>query len=140
MRRRIVHRRTVFISSKDAGEVEAEAVNTVIDGPVTQAFQDQLLNDRMVAVQSVSTAAEIVVISVRRQHVVNVIVESLETEGRSLLVALCGMVEYNVEDDFNPVCMKFTDQCLELCTFSVVLVGRRVAAVRSKKAHSIVAG
>ena len=93
----------------------------------------------MVAVQSVSTAAEIVVISVRSQHIVNVIVESLETEGRSLLIALCGMIEYNVEDDFDPVCMKFTDQCLEFCTFSVVLVGRRVAAVRSKKAHSIVA-
>ena len=50
----------------------------------------------MITVQSVATATEIVIISVWSEHVINIIVQSLKTDGFALFVALCGMVEYNI--------------------------------------------
>ena len=93
----------------------------------------------MVTVQSVATATEIVVISVWSEHVINVVVQSLKTDGFALFVALSGMVEYNVQDDFNTVGMKLTNQSLKFGAFLVVLIGCRIAAVRCKESDSIVA-
>ena len=93
----------------------------------------------MVTVQSVATATEIVIISVWSEHVINIIVQSLEADGFALFVALSGMVEYNVQDDFNTVGMKLTNQRLKFGTFLVVLIGCRIAAVRCKESDSIVA-
>ena len=52
----------------------------------------------MITVQSVATATEIVIISVWSEHVINIIVQSLKTDGFALFVALCGMVEYNMQE------------------------------------------
>ena len=92
----------------------------------------------MVTVQSVSAATEVVVISVRSQHIVNVVVESLEAEGRSLFISLCSVVKYNIQDNFDAICMKFADQSLELCSLAVVFIGRRIAAVRCEETDRII--
>ena len=93
----------------------------------------------MVTVQSVATATEIVIISVWGEHVINVVVQSLEADGFALFVALRGMVEYNVQDDFNTVGMKLTNQRLKLSALLVVLIGCSIAAVRCKESDCIVA-
>ena len=93
----------------------------------------------MVTVQSVATATEIVIISVWGEHVINVVVQSLEADGFALFVALRGMVEYNVQDDFNTVGMKLTNQRLKLSALLVVFIGCRIAAVRCKESDCIVA-
>ena len=65
---------------QDAGQVKAEAVYPVVHRPVAQAFQNHLLDNGVIAVEGIAAAAEIIVIAVRRQHIINVIVKALEAE------------------------------------------------------------
>lgn len=128
-KRRIVHGRAVFVPSQNAGEIEAESVDAVIHRPVTQTFQDKLLYHRMITVQGVSAAAEIVVIAVGREHIVNIVVQSLETESGAVLVTFRRMVEHYVQNYFDPVVVERFDQGFQLCSFPVVFIGGGVAAV-----------
>ena len=62
----------------------------------------------MVTVQSISTSAEIVVISLWSQHIINLIVKALKAEGFSQLVSFGGMIEYNIKNYFDAI---FVELC-----------------------------
>ena len=62
-----------------------------------------MLNHGMIAVKRVSAAAEVVIMSVRCQHVINVIVKSLKREKRSVFITLGRMIEYYVKYYFYAV-------------------------------------
>ena len=138
-KRRIVQRRTVRIPSEDACQIEAEPIHPIVHRPVAQTLQNHLAHNGMVAVQCVSAAAEIEVGSVRHQHVVNLIVKSLEAEHRSLLVSLSRMVEHHVKNYFNSILMKRLDQLFQLRSLMVMLLCGRIIRVRRKEANRIVA-
>ncbi len=80
------------VAAEDRGEVEAEAVDVVVGRPVAQAVEHQVAHDRVVAVQRVAGAAEVVVVALRREHVVGLVVDAPEGDVRAALVALrrCG--------------------------------------------------
>ena len=137
--RRIVQGRTVLMPPQDAGKVKAEAVDPVAYRPVPQAFQDHLAHDGVVAVQGIAAAAEIIVIPVGRQHIIDLIVEALETEGRTLFVALCGMVEHNVKDDLDAVVVEGLDQDFQLGAFLVVFIVCDVTGIGGEEAYRIIA-
>ncbi len=101
--RRLIHRRAVLVASENGGEVEAEAVDLIFGYPIAQAVLDEVAHDRVVAVENVSAAAEIVVFSVGREHIVDIVVDALEREEGSHLVALGGVVENNVENNLYAV-------------------------------------
>ena len=67
-----------------------------------QALHDHLLHHRMVAVDRVAAAGKVVVVPLRRQHVVDIVVEALEGNELSVLIPLRRMVEYNVKDHLDP--------------------------------------
>ena len=56
----------------------------------------------MVAIEGIAAAAEIIILSIRRQQIVNIIVEALEREKRPSLVAFGGVVEHYVQIDLYP--------------------------------------
>ena len=60
-KRRLAHRRAILISSQNTGQIETEAIHMIFDGPVAQALQNHLLHHRMIAVQRIAAAAEIIV-------------------------------------------------------------------------------
>ena len=109
-KRRIVHRRTVRISPEDACQIKPESVDPVVDRPILQTFQDHLPHHRMVAVQSIAAAAEIVIVPIRRQHIINLIVKSFETKCGTFFISLRGVIEHNVQDHFDPILMQLPDQ------------------------------
>ena len=92
----------------------------------------------MVAVEGVAAAAEIIILPVRREHVIDPVVKALEAEARPLFVALRRMIEHHVQDHLDPVFMQRPDQLLEFRPLPVVLAGRRIAGIRRKKADRIV--
>ena len=92
----------------------------------------------MITVQGVSAAAEVVVIAIRSQHIVNIVVKSFETECVSFFVSFGSVIENNIQDYFNPVVMKCFDQCFQFRTFLVMFICSGIAAVRSKKSDSVV--
>ena len=48
--------------------------------------------------------------SIRGQHVVNVVVDPFKREKRSLFVSLRRMVKYDIQNHFDPVLVQLTDQ------------------------------
>ena len=60
----------------DGGQIESEAINVHCLYPVPQAIHDEAPDDRMVAVEGVSTTGVVVVFTPRRQHVVNAIIKA----------------------------------------------------------------
>ena len=55
-------------------------------------------------------AAEVEVVALRREHVVGLVVDAAERDGRALFVALGGVVEDDVEDDLDAVLVQLLDQ------------------------------
>ena len=88
-----------MVSSENGSQVKSEAIHSVLNGPVSQTVYDKAAHNRMITVHNVSTATEIVVVCIRRKHIVHVIVYSLEGEARSHLISLSGMVEHYIKND-----------------------------------------
>ena len=110
----------------------------VVGDPVAEAVQNDRLHHGMIAVERVAAAAEVVVVSVRRQHVVDVVVETLEGDHGSVLVAFCRVIENDIEEALDPVPVQFADQFLQLIAVLGRFVAHRVAGVRREEADRIV--
>ena len=92
----------------------------------------------MVTVQSISTSAEIVVISLWSQHIINLIVKALKAEGFSQLVSFGGMIEYNIKNYFDAIFVELTDQLFQLSSLTVMLRLGSIAGVWRKEVDRIV--
>ena len=87
----------------------------------------------MVTVQSISTSAKIVVISLWSQHIINLIVKALKAEGFSQLVSFGGMIEYNIKNYFDAIFVELTDQLFQLSSLTVMLRLGSIAGVWRKE-------
>jgi len=63
--------------------------------PEFQAFRDQLANDRMITLEGVAAASivEIILFICFAEHIIDTIVQASEIDGRTLLIALAGVVD-----------------------------------------------
>ena len=136
---RILHRSTVCRSSENARKVKAEPIHMVIGHPVAKTFHNKALYNRVIAVHGIAAAGEVVVLRIRRQHVIDVIVNALKGNERAALSALCGMVEDHIQNHFDSVLLQKLDHLLQLPTLTVVLCRSGIAGVRGKKSHRVVA-
>ena len=66
----------------------------------------------MVAVQRISTSAEIIIVSVGCQKVINIVIKTFKREKRTVFISFCRMVEYDVQIYFNSVLVKDLYQVL----------------------------
>ena len=64
----------------------------------------------MITVERISAAAEIIIMSVRSQHIVNVIVKAFERKARTEFISLSSVVEDDIEDHFYAIVMEIFDQ------------------------------
>ena len=135
---RVAHRSRILIPTENRSQIEAETVHTVIDDPVSQAVKNQLPDDRVIAVQRISTAAEIVIVALRGQHIIYIVVEALKRNHRAMLIALSRMVKYDIQNNLHSVLMQRFDQSLEFFPLPVVFIGRRIAGVGGKETHGII--
>ena len=83
------------------GPVKAEAVHVHLPHPELQAIDDELLHNRVIAVERV-TAPQIVLVILPvllNEMVIDFVGKALEIERGSQVVALVGVVKNYVEDD-----------------------------------------
>ena len=105
----------VRLAGQDGGEVEAEAVDAHVVGPVAQAVHHHLQHAAVGEVHRVAGAGVVdVVPRVGRQPVVGGVVDALEGEGRAELVAFRGVVVDHVEDQLEPGIVQMRHHLLEL--------------------------
>ena len=89
----------------------------------------------MVAVQRVAAPAEVIIFSIRSEHIVNVIVKPFEAEGRSHLISFCRVIEYDVKDYVDFIVMERFDQPLQFHSFPIILDTGRIACVRGRRSR-----
>ncbi len=92
----------------------------------------------MIAVQRVPAAAEIVIIPVRRQDIIDVIVDAFERETGAVVIPLRRVVEHHIQDDLDSVLLQFIDQLLQLVPLVIVLHYGGIARVGGKEADRVV--
>ena len=92
----------------------------------------------MVAVQGIAASAEIIVFAVRSEHVIDVVVKSFETEGRTDLIAFGGMIEHYVQDHVDLVVVERFYEFFQLHPFPVVFDPGGVTCIRGEETDRIV--
>ena len=105
---------TPGIAAENRGQIKTEAVDVIFGRPVAQAIEHKIAHHRVVAVQGIARTAEIEVIPLRGEHVVGPVVQALERQGGSVLIALGGVVEHHIENHLDAGTVQLLDQLLEL--------------------------
>ena len=123
---------TARLAAERQREIEAEAVDAIDAGPQAEAVHHHLQHARMVGVDGVARAGQVVIVAfvVRHQPVIGEIVDALEGERRPEMVALGGMVVDDVEDDLDARLMQPVDRLGDLrepATVDIVRLGREEA-------------
>ena len=106
--------------------------------PVAQTVHDKAADLRMVAVEGIAAAAEVVVVSSGRLCVIDIAVYPLEGEKRAVPVSLCRVVEDHIQDHFDPLILEEPDHLLEFVSFLVVLDGCGIGCIGGIESHCIV--
>ena len=87
----------------------------------------------MVAVHGVAAAAEVIIISFRRQQIVYIIVKALKRDKRSVLISFSRMIKHNIQNHLNPILMQRLDQLFQFQSFPVILHCRCITGIRRQK-------
>ena len=101
--RRILQGLSVPVSGEDAGQIKTKTADMVFHHPVAKAVQNIILHKRIIAVYCVAAAAVVGVVLMIVQQVVLVVVQSLEVDDGAAGIALRGMIEDHIQNDFDPV-------------------------------------
>src|SRR4029078_4733050 len=117
---------------------EAEPVDVILCDPVAKALDNKVAHDRVIAVESIAAAAEVVVKALRRKHVIGLIVQTAERDGRTVLVAFSRVIEHDVENDFDAVAMQLVDHGFAFVGLEAELSGGSVAGVGGAEGDRVV--
>ncbi len=137
--RRIVHRRSVFTSSQNGGEIKTKSVYSVFGSPIAQTFHNHLLHHRVVCIQCIAAPAEVIILSVGREQIIYIVVQSFKGNKRSLFIAFGRVVKDYVQKNLNAVIVQCTNKTFELRALSVMLSLGTVCRVGGKKRNRIIA-
>ena len=138
--RRIGDQVALAVAAEDRRQVEAEAVDVIVVDPMAEAMEDHLADDRMVPIERIAAAGVVaVVLAAVFEHVVDAVLQALETQRRAVLVAFGRVVEDDVEDDFDAGGVQGADHLLELPHLAARLRAHRITAMGREERHGIVA-
>src|SRR5262249_19326921 len=102
--------------------------------PVTEAVQDHPADDRVIGVQRVSGAAKICVArAIRIENVVSIVVETTQTQCRSLMVTFRSVIEHYVENDFDSCPVQRLHHVSKLVQRAKWILARTVCLVDRKE-------
>src|SRR5271154_1798435 len=126
----------VQFSSQSSGKVKAETIHMHLQNPVSQTIHNQLQNSGMPHVQGIAGAGVILVVAriFGHQAVVGAIVNSLERERWTQMVAFCRMVIDNIKNHFQSSRVESLDHGFE---FAYGVDGK-VSRLKSQKAYGVI--
>ena len=131
----------IELARQRRGEIETEAVDVHLAHPVAQRIHDQLQHVRVAHVQRVARA-RVVGVAARilfGRPVVRLVVESLEREHRSEVIAFARVVVDDVEDHFEVRRVQELHHTLEFADRADRISVRRVLVVRREIAVGVIA-
>ena len=126
----------LFTSQRHA-QVETEAVDVKLGDPVAQRIQGQLYDARVREIKGVTAAAEVGAASrvLRHRPIVGGVVQAAQTQGRTELAALAGVVVHHVQQYLDVRGMQRLDRALEL----IEVAGGKITRLRGEICERVVA-
>ena len=85
----------------------------VVRHPAAQAVEHEVTHCRIVAVERVSAPGEVVVIALRREHIIGPVINAPERDRGAAFVTLRGVVEDDIQNHLDAVAVQFFDEGLE---------------------------
>ena len=108
--------------------------------PVSQAIENHLADNGMVAVHRISTTGKIAIAaSSIVEHVIDMIFKPFKTQDRPQLVAFTSMVKDNIENHLNPSFMQRANHFFKFDNLSSRLIAGSITTVGRKESQRIVA-
>ena len=102
-------------------------------------FEDEFADHRVVAVERVAAATEVLVTALRREQVPGPVVQAAERERRPILAPLRRVVEDDVENDLDAVFVQLLDERLEFIDLHAGPSAGRVSRFRGTERQRVVA-
>ena len=129
--------KTIVITAQNGRQIEPEAIDVHLAGPVAQRVGDHLQDARVAQVEGVAGAriVDVEALVIGHQPVIRGVVDAAHGQGRALFIALGGVVVNHVQNHFQPGFMQVRDHFLELGNFAA----GQVARVGREKAQGVVA-
>jgi len=123
------------------GEVETEPVDVHLSDPVAKRVHDQLQRVRVAHVQAVAGACRVVVELrlVSHDAVVGTVIDALEAQRRTQVVAFGRVVVDHIKDYLHPGLVKGPHHGLELVDLLTTLTGAGVLVVGREEPDRVVA-
>lgn len=131
----------VELACQGGGEVEAEAVDVHFRDPVAEGVHQQLQGVRAADVQRVARTrvVHVVLLVIFHQAVIRGVVDALERQRGSQVVAFGGVVVHNVQDDFDSRGVQRTDHGFEVLDLLAGVALGAVAVVGREETNGVVA-
>src|SRR5437899_1747336 len=100
----MIHNLSILTTTEDSGFIEAKPINMHLGHPIFQGIDDELLHDGVVGIYRIASPSKVPVVLLihRCKQVVGAVRQPLETDSWTVLIALTGMVEDDIENDLNP--------------------------------------
>ncbi len=99
--RRVLQHFAAGPAAEDGGQIEAETVDVQLGHQVRQAIDDEIAHQRMIAVERVAAAGEVVIAAFLVEHVIDGVIQSAEADAGAVFVAFAGVVVDHVENDLD---------------------------------------
>ncbi len=112
----------------------------VVVDPVPETEEDHLADNRVIAVDGVAASGEVAVMaSAIFQHVIDLVLQTFETQGGPEFVSFAGMVEDHIQDDFDACLMQGSDHLLELIDLGTRFFAGSIPSMGRKEREWVVA-
>lgn len=138
-KRRVIENLTVIPPSEDRGKVKPEPVDVRFHHPIAQTIDDIVADDGMVTVERVAAAREVAKPARAVQQVVDRVIQTAEVEGAAAITALGGVVEHDIENDFDTNPMQLADHGLEVVDLAARAGPGAVRLFGRKKTNRVLA-
>ena len=101
-------------------------------------MNDQVVHNRIIAVQSIAAPAEIVIISFGGQKIIDIVIQPLERDIGTVFIAFRRVIKHHVQDHFDSILVQFPDQGFELIVHTVIGLRTGIAGVGCEIAYGVI--
>src|SRR5579884_4113492 len=131
---------TIFSPRQNRPVIEAEPVHMHLLDPIAQAIRNQLHHKRMVALARVATTRiiHIPLLVLRVEHIVDLVINALETDGGTPMIALTRMVKNDVQNHFDPCLMERLDHVAKVPQLASFCGSKTIGRMGSKVSDRVV--
>ena len=138
--RRVGQGFAISTTGQDRCFIEAEAIHMHLFDPVFQTVRNQLYRNRMVALECIAAATiiNIILFVIAIEHIIDTVVDALETDRGAEMIALTGMIKDHIQDHLYPRFMQSLHHISEILHVAPLFMRKTIRGVWGKVTDRVV--